>query len=286
MISLANWVEELTTTTGVGPLTLGTNPITGSTTFLQGFGSGVTEVPYSIRSGNNRETGIGSFNGTTQVLTRTTVLTTLVSGVYDNTSPAPINVTGTSTVSCSYNASLYREGDSAIYMRAIVATGNFTFENTGVSAFGWDAVNERIIVRAGSYSTATLQPIIGLALTTQTGDEFVDVLVRGIHDMDTSSWAVNDRLWQGGAGSLTNVKPPITDNEDEIISLGVVLTSSVTGKIFFEIDSFGNGLATIEEPSADEFAYVRENGAWVRGGRILEGATEPIMAVGDTWFES
>ncbi len=103
MTNVANWVEETTNTTGTGAVTLG-NAVTGQTTFVQAFGTGVTDVIYSIESGNNRETGIGSYNGTTEVLTRTTPRSTLVAGIYDDTSPTPINLTGTSTVRCTYNS--------------------------------------------------------------------------------------------------------------------------------------------------------------------------------------
>ena len=103
MSNVANWVEETTSTTGTGAVTLG-NPVAGQTTFVQAFGTGVTDVLYSIESGNNRESGTGSYNGTTEVLTRTTPVSTLVAGVYDDTSPTPITLTGTSTVRCTYNA--------------------------------------------------------------------------------------------------------------------------------------------------------------------------------------
>ena len=107
MTNVANWVEEDTQTTGTGAVTLGTDSIAGSTTWLQAFGSGTTEVWYSIESGNNRETGIGSFNGTTNVLTRTTPMSTLVSGVYDNTSPTAITLAGVSTVRGTFNAGTF-----------------------------------------------------------------------------------------------------------------------------------------------------------------------------------
>ncbi|MDX1698972.1 MAG: hypothetical protein R3250_00070 [Melioribacteraceae bacterium] len=98
MSNYASWVEEDTVTTGTGAITLGTNLITGSTSFQQAFGSGTVVIPYSIKSGDNREAGEGSYNGTTNVLTRTTPTATLVGGVYNDTLPTPINLTGTSNI--------------------------------------------------------------------------------------------------------------------------------------------------------------------------------------------
>lgn len=107
MTNIANWVEEETATTGTGPVTLGTNPVAGFATFQASFGSGTLDVYYSLESGDNRETGIGSFNGTTNVLTRTTVMSTLVSGVYDDASPTAITLSGTSVVRCTFNAAAF-----------------------------------------------------------------------------------------------------------------------------------------------------------------------------------
>lgn len=106
MTDVKNWVEQETTTAGTGPVTVA-GSIAGSATWLAAFGSGVSAVYYSIQSGNNRETGEGSYDGSTQVLTRTTVRSTLVGGVYDDTSPAPISLAGTSTVRCTFNTAAF-----------------------------------------------------------------------------------------------------------------------------------------------------------------------------------
>ena len=113
MTNVANWVEETTNTTGTGAVTLG-NSVAGQTSWLQAFGAGVTNVIYSIESGNDRETGIGSYDGSSQILTRTTPVSTLVAGVYDNTSPTAINLTGTSTVRCTFNAETHEDRHSMV----------------------------------------------------------------------------------------------------------------------------------------------------------------------------
>ena len=68
----ADRVNQPVTSPGTGPLTFGLIPAAGYQTFLSAFGSGTTTVAYCIadQSGNNWEVGAGSYNGTTNVLTR------------------------------------------------------------------------------------------------------------------------------------------------------------------------------------------------------------------------
>ena len=68
----ADRVNQPVTSPGTGPLTFGSTPAAGYQTFLSAFGSGTTTVAYCIadQSGNNWEVGAGSYNGTTNVLTR------------------------------------------------------------------------------------------------------------------------------------------------------------------------------------------------------------------------
>ena len=96
---LANWVKENTTTTGTGTITLG-GAVTGFIAFADALADGDV-VFYSVKDGNNRENGIGTFTASGTTLARTKVLETLVSGVYDNTSPAAITLSGSAEVSIS-----------------------------------------------------------------------------------------------------------------------------------------------------------------------------------------
>ena len=68
----ADRVNQPVTSPGTGPLTFASIPAAGYQTFLSAFGSGTTTVAYCIadQSGNNWEVGAGSYNGTTNVLTR------------------------------------------------------------------------------------------------------------------------------------------------------------------------------------------------------------------------
>lgn len=94
MSNVANLVQETTTTSGTGAITLTAQP--GFARFLDRFPNG-TAVYYALRDGNNWEVGIGTIN-TGHTLTRTTPLETFVSGVLDDTSPAAINLSGGTTI--------------------------------------------------------------------------------------------------------------------------------------------------------------------------------------------
>ena len=99
---LANWVKQATATTGTGTMTLGSAE-TSYVTFGDQFSDGDV-VYYSIEDGNDREIGIGTYTVSGTTLSRDTVLETLVSGTFDNTSPAAINLSGSAIVSVSENS--------------------------------------------------------------------------------------------------------------------------------------------------------------------------------------
>lgn len=96
---LASWTKHATATTGTGTITLG-SAVAKHTTFGVHFADGEL-VYYSIEDGNDRENGIGLYTVSGTTLARSTVKETLVSGVYDRTSPTAINLSGSATVSVS-----------------------------------------------------------------------------------------------------------------------------------------------------------------------------------------
>lgn len=93
MRNVGNWIGELTTTTGIGPLTLGGALGDQFTTFAD---VGITSIEYSIVDGNNRETGLGTINGL--ILTRDVIHSTLSNGVYSGNSPGPLVLSGLAEV--------------------------------------------------------------------------------------------------------------------------------------------------------------------------------------------
>ena len=104
-----NLVRESTATAGTGAVTLAA--LTGWARFSQAYSVGDV-VPYTIANGDNKEVGLGTV-GAGDTLARTTVLATLVGGVYDDTAPVAITLSGTSTVLSGPLAELYETADTA-----------------------------------------------------------------------------------------------------------------------------------------------------------------------------
>jgi hypothetical protein len=117
-----NLVKATSATTGTGTLTL--SPMTGWAAFSDAYANGDV-VPYAIENGDNKEVGLGTV-GAGSTLARTTVLATLVGGVYDDTSPAAINLSGNSTVFSGPLAELFTAGE-------IAGLGTAALKNTGTS---------------------------------------------------------------------------------------------------------------------------------------------------------
>lgn len=115
-----NLVKEGTSTTGTGTLTL--TAMTGWARFADAYA--VSDVvPYAIENGDNKEVGLGTV-GASNTLARTTVLATLVAGVYDDTSPVAITLSGSSTVSSGPLAELFTASEiSGLGTAATVNTG-------------------------------------------------------------------------------------------------------------------------------------------------------------------
>lgn len=95
----ANWTKAATSTVGTGDLTLAA--VTGFPTFGDVFSVGQI-VAYSILTGNGEpvEEGIGCYSAA-DTLTRTYVCGTYTGGVYDNTAPSAISLSGTYSVIAS-----------------------------------------------------------------------------------------------------------------------------------------------------------------------------------------
>jgi hypothetical protein len=118
---LADRVQETTTTTGTGTITLA-----GAVVGYQSFsviGNGNTTY-YCVTSGANWEVGIGTYTASGTTLARTTILTSSAAG-------AAITLAGTSVVFCVYPAgkSVYAQTDDSVWVGGTpdyaTSTGNF-----------------------------------------------------------------------------------------------------------------------------------------------------------------
>ena len=113
---LANRVQDSTTTTGTGTITLANSPATGFQSFAA-IGNGNTTY-YTITSGSAWEVGIGTYSSTGPTLARTTILSSSNAG-------AAISLTGTSTVFVSYPAEYAVQSQSPTITTPTFAAGGY-----------------------------------------------------------------------------------------------------------------------------------------------------------------
>lgn len=210
---LANWVKQATATTGTGTITLGAAE-TGYVAFGDQFADGDV-VYYTIEDGNNRESGIGTYTATGTTLSRDTVLETLVSGTFDNTSPTAITLSGSAIVSCSATSQSFLQSKGGnINVRAtsqyvVDAFSNGTANNRGCLA-GWVFIQTFYMVAPVTLS--------GLGVDVKTLATTGSDMHIGLYKMD------------------------YTDNTFDLIdTTGLIDVSSGTGTTGFNTSSFAGG---------------------------------------------
>lgn len=101
----ADRVQDVTTTTGTGSITLAGTPPTGYRTFASAFGATSTTVQYCIAGGAEWEVGKGVFNGTTG-LTRAMVRSSSNGGALVNFSAGSKDVFCTASSEIIDNANI------------------------------------------------------------------------------------------------------------------------------------------------------------------------------------
>lgn len=102
---VGDWCREYTNTIGTGNIAL-IGELDGNSRFVNAINTG--HVWYTLEDGSNRESGVGTFDGT-NTIERTTIHTTLVNGTYNDTSPPAISLTGNAIVSCTMTSESYLE---------------------------------------------------------------------------------------------------------------------------------------------------------------------------------
>ena len=131
---IADRVQETTTTTGTGTITLA-----GAVSGFRAFSSVLADTNvtyYTITSGSSWEVGLGTYATSANTLARTTILSSSASG-------SPITLAGTSTVFCDYPAgkAVYQDVngnvsvDSFIPGIATIATASGTTTLTNSSLY-------------------------------------------------------------------------------------------------------------------------------------------------------
>lgn len=193
---LANWVKQAVTAGGAGNLTLGSAD-SGFIDLNTAIGQGL-RFPYTIEDGGNRETGIG-YLSTSTTLVREAILETLVSGAYDNTSPAALNVTTAAKVMISavasqmtrYPGSIALDYDNLGYVSDALGGGNSTLglvaNRLVVSSFFLPCRVEASGMGMSVTTGAAGNAMLGLYLSTSRSSAMLLAQIAAANQIDTTS---------------------------------------------------------------------------------------------------
>ena len=247
-------VKETTTTTGTGALSLGGAP-TGFETFAAGIGNSNTTY-YAIfhSTADEFEVGLGTLDGDSSDLTRTTVYAS------SNSDNAVNFSVGTKTVFCTMPAarSVFLDADGDVTLGAnldvggnLTVTGTTTF-NGGTLTLG-DANTDNIVF-GGEVDSNIIPDDDGTFDLGSASKEWQDLFIDGTAKVDTLTVDENATVagTLGVTGVLTANAGVVIDNttiDGGTIAEGSHLTLDVGGDIILDADSgnwrFKDGGTTI-----------------------------------------
>jgi hypothetical protein len=241
-------VKETTTTTGTGAVSLA-GAVTGFETFAAGVGNSNTTY-YAIvhQTANEFEVGLGTLDGDSSDLTRTTVISS------SNSDSAVDFAAGTKDVFCTIPASklIFEDANNdATIGRNLTVTGDLTVSgddltmatNTSGAALIADGSNFNPVVISGDVSIATNGAAsLAAAQTNITSILATDVKI-GEDDQTKIDFETADTInfYAGNEKQLILTDGALTPGADNILDLG---SASVEFK-----DAFFDGTVT-----ADAFA--------------------------------
>jgi hypothetical protein len=241
-------VKETTTTTGTGAVSLA-GAVTGFETFAAGVGNSNTTY-YAIvhQTANEFEVGLGTLDGDSSDLTRTTVISS------SNSDSAVDFAAGTKDVFCTIPASklIFEDANNdATIGRNLTVTGDLTISgddltmatNTSGAALIGDGSNFNPVVISGDVSIATNGAAsLAAAQTNITSILATDVKI-GEDDQTKIDFETADTInfYAGNEKQLILTDGALTPGADNILDLG---SASVEFK-----DAFFDGTVT-----ADAFA--------------------------------
>jgi len=241
-------VKETTTTTGTGAVSLG-GAVTGFETFAAGVGnSNTTYYVIAHQTASEWEVGLGTLDGDSSDLTRTTVISS------SNSDSAVDFAAGTKDVFCTIPASklIFEDANNdATIGRNLTVTGDLTISgddltmatNTSGAALIGDGSNFNPVVISGDVSIATNGAAsLAAAQTNITSILATDVKI-GEDDQTKIDFETADTInfYAGNEKQLILTDGALTPGADNILDLG---SASVEFK-----DAFFDGTVT-----ADAFA--------------------------------
>ena len=131
----ANWVRHTTATTGAGTITLG-SAVSGFTAIADHptlLPDGC-QVRYQVQDGNNRAAYIGLYTASGTTLSIVRVVETLVAGVYDNTAPVALTLSGSAIVTIGTSANTMFDGQTKQYDSSYICFPDNIIRLDGVDA--------------------------------------------------------------------------------------------------------------------------------------------------------
>lgn len=209
---LGNWITQTTTTTGTGNLTLAT--VSGFPSFADNFAAG-QRFQYQIlddATGAPIESGIGYLSG--GALVRERIECTMVSGVFDNSTPTAVNLAaGTKRVICSASAASIAAQAAGAY----VLSGGFRGYGDSISVQPGSTSN-LLMVASRAYAT----PFIA-----QSAQE-IDALVVRVTVAGSSGSLIRGAIYSIGADGLPDVQ----------LALSGTVAGDTTGQKFLTFTAF------------------------------------------------
>ena len=224
-------VKETTTTTGTGALTLG-GAVTGFETFGTGVGNSNTTY-YAVTLGGSAEfeVGLGTLNGDSTTITRTTVISS-------SNSDSAVNFSaGTKTIFCTIPASksVFLDASGNLATTTVGTNSKIQFRDTGLfinsSADGQlDIVADTEIQIAAT--TIDINGAVDLSADLAIGD---DLTVNGGQiDLKTNSGAVAKLLFyceSGNAHAQTLQAQPHSAGASDVLTLPTGGNSTLVSRI-------------------------------------------------------
>lgn len=278
-----NWIQQTTTTTGTGNLTLVS--VTGYPAFSTQMASG-QRFAYTIlddASGDPIESGIGYLSS--GALVRERIESTMVSGTFDNTAPSAVSLaSGTKRVICSPTAAVV----SAPAAGAYLPSGGVRGYGDGNQVFGsgggftlW--ANQAITKPFSALASQELDAVVCRITTAGSGG----ALIRGAVYSVGADGLPGVKLVESGAvaGDTTGIKeltftafrPPPR------FFVGVIASANIT---FYATQSSVNGMALGFNNVMEPIGFLLKNGSgttfpadWSSPSNGVAFAWAPILAV-------
>lgn len=250
MGSRTNWAKMAVSSGGTGSITL--TAVSGCPTFAQKHGSGSTSIDYVIADETNGryESGTGSYNGTTHVLSGRTVVESYTGGAYGTSA---INATTSAVVYCGLPVQAITDFATTILddanASAVLSTLGITTDgaavasdvNTGTSTTL--AVTPDALAGSNAFTKSVVIEVFGPTTDVTSGDGKAYVLVpAALNGMDVIS--VKARVITAGTTNATTIDLyNVTDSVD-ILSSAASIASASTAVASGTVNTSNDSLAT------------------------------------------